>query len=135
MKFRPHLPSDCPPDDAIPTSGVVYRLAVDKNFGEKEFLSFREINPDRDLEGISECVMCGISVYTDIEAVKKMLSRVPAKRRKHKKFNFAFKAHLTPKMGKMKNTPSNFHKSHHTWWFPYGEKPWEIFKLVDLSKD
>ena len=135
MKWKPHLPPDCPPNDAEPTNGVVYRLAVDENFGEKDFLSFREMFPDGHWNGVSECISCGVSVFTDIEAVEQMISRVPGKKHGRKKFKFAFKAILTSKLGKMKNTPSKFHKSHHTWWIPYGEKPWEIFELVDLPKD
>lgn len=34
VQWRKHLPDDCPPEDAIFSNGVVYRLANKPNFDE-----------------------------------------------------------------------------------------------------
>lgn len=123
--WRKHLPDDCPPEDAISTNGLVYRLADKINFDEHDFLSYRELYPSRQWEGVSECVAGGISIYTNIEGVHRLKRRV--KTMKHKPI---LKGFLTPTHGKMKHTPSETHPSHHTWWIPEDETPWDVFKVV-----
>lgn len=136
MKWRDHLPNECPPDDAIPTNGVVYRLASRKNFDESDFLSYREMYPDGHWDGVPECIACGLSVFTEIAGIERLLRRVPGKKRsKSHKVKKVIEGKLTPKHGKMKNTPSTTHKSHHTWWIPVGEEPWKVFRLIELPED
>ena len=130
MRWKPHLPNDCPPEDADLTSGQVYRLADKADFDEHDFLSYRELYPERQWEGVTECVAGGISVYTDIEGIRQLRRRVKSMRRKK-----VISGILTPNHGKMKHTPSETHPSHHTWWIPTDEKPWRAFQLVQLNED
>jgi hypothetical protein len=130
MQWRKHLPDDCPPEDAIPTIGQVYRLADKNNFDENDFLSHRELHPEREWEGVSECVAGGISVYTELEGILRLRRRVKSMRRKK-----VISGVLEPKHGKMKHTPSETHPSHHTWWIPLDEKPWRVFRVIELNED
>lgn len=58
MQWKPHLPDDCPPDDAYPTNERVYRLADKADLDEQDFLSYRERYPEREWEGVSEWYLC-----------------------------------------------------------------------------
>jgi hypothetical protein len=124
-QWREHLPSDCPPEDAISANGLVYRLVDKVNFDEQDFFSYRELYPERQWDGITECVAGGISIYTDIEGIHRLRRRVKSMR--HKKL---IAGQLEPTHGKMKHTPSETHISHHTWWIPLEAKPWEVFELI-----
>ena len=130
MKWRDHLPENCPPDDAIPTNGVVYRFAGRKNFDERDFLSYREIYPEKEYD--SECIASGISIFTERAGIDRLLKRIPAKRRRRKR---VIKGILKPEYGKMKNTPSYTHKSHHTWWLTLETTPWLEFKIIDSEEN
>lgn len=130
MQWKPHLPDDCPPDDAYPTNERVYRLADKADVDEQDFLSYRELYPDRQWEGVSDCVASGISVYTDPEGIRQLQRRVKSMRRKQ-----VISGVLTPNHGKMKHTPSETHPSHHTWWIALGERPWRVFTVIELDKD
>lgn len=125
VQWRKHLPDDCPPEDAIFSNGVVYRLANKPNFDENDFLSYRELYPYRQWDGISECVAGGISIYTDIEGIKRLKRRVKAMRDKP-----ILKGELKENHGKMKNTPSETHPSHHTWWIPIGVDAPALFQVI-----
>jgi hypothetical protein len=132
MKWRGHLPEDCPPEDAIPTEGIVYRLAERTSFDERDFLSKREEYPNKQWDGVPECIAGGVSLYTEIAGIERLWRLIPAKRRKRKK---VIQGNLQAQHGKMKNTPSKLHKSHHTWWIPVDAKPWEEFELIVLKED
>lgn len=127
MNWRDHLPDGCPPDDALPAHGLVYRLVNKINFDSKDFLSRREEKPDGEWD-VSECVAGGVSIYTELHGIKRLQEMVPAMRRKK-----ITKGILDAKHGKMKNTPSQTHSSHYTWWIPTDSQPWKVFQLVNLS--
>ncbi|MDZ4763892.1 MAG: hypothetical protein SGI73_05015 [Chloroflexota bacterium] len=127
MKWRPHLPDDCPPENAAPTTGTVYRLAYKADFNEKDFLSYKE---EGKKWNVAECTASGISVYTEIEGIKQLFRRVKSARRKK-----VLRGVLKPQHGKILNTPSDTHNSHHTWWIPADERPWEAFEVVELPED
>lgn len=123
MIWKKHLPQNCPPDDAVETQGIVYRLVKQRSITPEDFLSYRELNPDK-LYDLSECIVGGISIYTELEGVQKLQSKVPAMKKRK-----IAKGFLQPQHGKMKNTPSETHPSHNTWWIPLDEKPWEVFNV------
>lgn len=127
------MSSDCPPEDALPTNGIVYRLTEKESITDGDFLSYREIYPHKHWDGVPECVACGVSIYTDIAGIERLIKRVPGKKkRKPKKI---IMGSLKPQHGRMKNTPSQTHHSHHTWWIPLDQKPWEIFQFIDLMEN
>lgn len=127
MKFRPHLPDNCPPEDALVTSGTVYRM-VDGDPSAEDFLSFRELKPDKAYP--SECVAGGLSVYADAEGIRRLRARIPRFRRMS-----VATGELNTTHGKMKNTPSRLHESHHTWWLAINIKPWTFFSLVTIEDE
>ena len=127
MKFRSHVPENCPPEDAEASSGQVYRM-VKENPSPEDFLSFRELKPGKAYP--SECIASGLSVYTDAEGVRRLRSRVP----RFRKMNVAI-GMLDENHGKMKNTPSNMHESHHTWWLTEKLEPWTFFGLVNIEDE
>lgn len=127
MNFRPHLPDNCPPEDAQSSSGTVYRMVTDKP-SNQDFLSFRELKPQKSYP--SDCIASGLSTYTDPEGVRRLQSRVP----RFRKMKVA-KANLDESHGKMKNTPSNLHISHHTWWLEKDSEPWLDFNLVNIEDE
>jgi hypothetical protein len=126
MRFRSHLPNDCPPEDAKGTIGVVYRMIDGDTPESKDFLSFRELNPTKSYP--SDCIASGLSVYTQPEGIRQLRSRVP----RFRKMKVA-QGNLQPEHGKMKNTPSNLHLSHHTWWIADDCEPATFFAVVEFE--
>jgi len=98
MKYRPHLPDDCPPKDAKSVFSFVYRMISGEVPVPEDFLSFRELKPDKSYP--SDCIASGLSVYTEIEGIKRLKRRIPRFRKMK-----AAKANLNPEHGTMKNTP------------------------------
>ena len=127
MKFRSHIPENCPPEDADVSSGSAYRM-VKGDPSPEDFLSFRELKPDKAYP--SECIASGLSVYTDAEGIRRLRSRVP----RFRKMNVAI-GKLDENHGKMKNTPSNMHESHHTWWLAEDIEPWKFFAVVIIEDE
>jgi hypothetical protein len=78
---------------------------------------------------ITECQAYGTSVFPTLDAVKNMLCRVPALRKKK-----IARGELNSDFGRIQNTPSQNDKSHHTWWISEGSEPWKVFKIIDLGK-
>lgn len=108
MTWPDHFPENCPPEEAIPASGLVYRLLKDDHIQPWDFLSHRERFPNKNFF-LPECQVCGLSVYLDIEGVRKMQRRVSSMRGKKLCYGT-----LTPEMGAMK--PTGHEISHRTWW-------------------
>lgn len=111
MKFRSHIPENCPPEDARMSSGQVYRMVKEAPSPE-DFLSFRELKPDK---AYLCCFVC---------------LRVP----RFRKMNVAL-GELDENQGKMKNTPSRLHESHHTWWLAEDIEPWTFFAVVNIEDE
>jgi hypothetical protein len=127
MKFRNHLPSQCPPSDAIPAAVEVYYLVSDPPT-ENDFLSIRERNPNKDKydDPNIECQCCGLSVFPDRNGVE--LAKNVSRSLKNKK---VAKGNLSEESGKLKNTPSrNTGDTHHTWWPNREVKVCQLFAII-----
>lgn len=63
--FREQLPCDCPPEEAweIVTRTIMYRLIKGDTPTTEDFHSFRKLNPNAKVKGVSECQIRGLSVY------------------------------------------------------------------------
>jgi hypothetical protein len=70
MGWPDFFPEACPPEEAEPTFGDVYRLVQKKIPSQKDFLSHRERWPDKKFDQ-PECIVCGISVYRKTDDVKR----------------------------------------------------------------
>lgn len=99
---------DCPPPDAEPCLGDVYRLVESASPTESDFVSHFERYPGRDWND-QECIARGLSVCLTFEAAARLRKRIKA-----------FAAHkvalasIAPAIGVIKQTGSN--PDHHTWW-------------------
>ena len=110
MSYRDSLPAGCPPDAAeeIAAPRAVYRLVRSDPPTPDDFLSQRQENPSKVFSGISECVVCGLSVFADKnDAVAK------AQKLQHLKNRKICRVTLTAGAGRIQPT---FQPSHHTWW-------------------
>ncbi|RUT06554.1 hypothetical protein DSM106972_028110 [Dulcicalothrix desertica PCC 7102] len=132
MKFRDHLPHDCPPEDAKEASGNVYMLVNDNTPKPEDFLSKREKHQDKPPfePNEVECRACGLSVYTEISDLLNTRSR----HRGFRKMKPAL-GKLTSEHGVIKHTPSHDSPTHHTWWIFNEATPWKIFKVINLSTE
>lgn len=110
MPWPDFYPDDCPPEDAEPASGEVYRMIRGRTPQEKDFKSYQEMRgPDAEFSQ-PECVVCGISVYTDIEDISRMRARLQQRVPKLRERKFIAKGILNSSLGKI--LPTNNTKSH-----------------------
>ena len=75
MKFRETLPSGCPPPAAeeILVPRDVFRLVRKNPPSNKDFASQRQLKPERDFFGVTECQARGISIHADRLDSKRIL--------------------------------------------------------------
>ena len=131
MQWPDYFPDDCPPQDAQPATGEVYRL-VKKNLPEsKDFIPLREKKTSEDFDE-RECQVCGLSVFRSFEDAVKMKNR-----ERGMKNRLIAKGTLSPHLGKIKRTPSSkpYGQSHHTWWVPTEVEPWSVFHVVQIPQE
>ncbi len=114
-----NLPPGCPPDEAQPCLGEIFRLVPSAPIDEAGFVSHFERYPGR--EWRDECAARGLSVFLTLEAVAKLRKRVKGFR-DHK---IAF-ATLAAPVGVMKQTGN---AEHHTWWPEDGVDLPSLFNL------
>ena len=124
MQWSDHFPTNCPPKDAKPASGDVFRLVKKNLITNKDFITLAQRKSDEDY-GKDQCKACGVSVYRDINDARKMRKRVRPMRKKK-----IAKGTLRPNLGYILDTPSFHEKTHITWWVPVGVKPQSIFSVV-----
>lgn len=108
--YREELPEGCPPDDATDIVGetVVYRMLDSNPATDKDFDSWRTLNPDSECpDGVCECRARGVSVRNE-EAASRRLQKLP-------KFKNCFIGKLTLDVGagKIKKTGG---RAHYDWW-------------------
>jgi hypothetical protein len=110
MSYRDSLPASCPPDAAeeIAAPWVVYRLVRTDPPTPNDFLSKRQENPSKVVPGVTECQMCGLSVFVDKQDVVAKALKLP-----HLKNRKICQVMLTAGAGRIQQT---FQASHHTWW-------------------
>lgn len=108
-KWFETLPEQCPPFDANKCSGCFYRIAQGNPATSADFFSQRMLQPDKVFigAGIDECIVRSISLFADIDDVKKRL-KLP----KFRNANIALVT-LQQEDGVMKKT---FGGSHYSWW-------------------
>ena len=128
MEWPHFYPVNCPPTEAEPASGKVYRLVRTDPPQAEGFKSLFEENPRRfrNEPNITICIACGLSVHTDPQDSERLKNRV----RKFKNRQVA-EGELNPTFGMIQHTPSSRFKSHHTWWIPIGAEPWVVFNIVN----
>lgn len=121
-RFSDHLPKDCPPHEAEPVAGEVYRGIKKGRLRAEDFLSHRE-------QGIrcsgDECLCCGLSVWVDLRAAKHAVSMIPYMR----KWKIA-KASLSPRHGVIKHTPEH-QPDHYTYWPDKRNDCCQLFSIID----
>jgi hypothetical protein len=110
MSFRDSLPAGCPPDAAeeIATPREVFRLVPADPPSLADFKSQRQENPNKRFPGVSECVVCGISVFGDKHDAVAKAQKLP-RLRNHK----VCRVTLIAGAGRIQPT---FQPSHQTWW-------------------
>jgi hypothetical protein len=109
-----YFPSDCPPAEARAAAGTLFR------FGRKNPPSANDLTChwqiyEQHREGFvktgRQCQACGLSVYLDIQAARKVRGLIPGLKKAH-----LYSITLQTADGKLLNTPSNTDPRHHTWW-------------------
>lgn len=127
MEWPDFYPANCPPVEAEPASGTVYRLVQNNPPRAKDFRTPFEENPGR-FNNKPTIKNCGLSVHTDMQdserlhEVTKMIPRF--------KNSQIAEGELNPTLGLIQHTPSSKYKSHHSWWVPIGTEPWVVFKIM-----
>lgn len=109
MSYREPLPEGCPPDDAeeITTSREVFRLVRTNPPTEEDFKSQRAEKPDHDFGKITECQVCGLSVFAQRDD-SHMALKLPSLRGR-----LICRVGLEVGAGSIQRTSR---RSHHTWW-------------------
>ena len=122
MEWPDFYPGNCPPPEAEPASGTVYRLVRHDPPQVEDFKSTWEEFPGRFPEPTIK--NSGVSVYTDPQDIERLKKRIPQLSNRK-----TAKGELNPTLGVIQHTLS-FEKSHHTWWIPIGAEPWLVFKVL-----
>lgn len=123
MRWPDFYPADCPPAEAVPASGTVYRLVKHDPARAEDFKSVFEDNPRR-FKNRPTIKNCGLSVHRDSQDSERLKKRV----RIFKSRRIA-EGKVNPTLGVILNTPSK-EESHHTWWVPLGAEPWLVFDVI-----
>jgi hypothetical protein len=127
--WPPSFPMHCPPLDAKVLALRVY-LLVHSPIDEGDFDSLKmrqpgQIFPTPELE----CQAHGLSVFEQIEHVRRVKSRV-----RRLRDHAIATGQLSPDTGVIKPTSSQFGDSHRTWWIPIGIQAWTLFQIVEPSE-
>jgi len=110
MPFPSEWPEGCPPTDAQPASGEVFRVVKVDPPTADDFLTFQELGkPDSG----KPCEAAGVSVFRDAKDARHYCAKFP-----HLGELIA-KGSLSSSHGAIKSTPRNVGgkpNSHATWW-------------------
>lgn len=109
MNYREPLPEGCPPSESaeITAERVVFRLVRTSPPTDADFRSYRMENPGRVYHGMSECQVCGLSVFSERHACV-MALKLPTQRGKQ-----FCRVTLMDGAGRIQQTGK---PAHHTWW-------------------
>jgi hypothetical protein len=121
MTYFESLPDACPELDAKTHEGVVYRL-VSVPINDSDFLSHRALFPEKTFHA-SECRAMSLSVFTDLDAAKKLLG-LPNNAGKK-----VVAVKLNEHAGVIKRTGKPDH--HHSWW---RSKNFAVLNAVEVTK-
>ena len=122
LQWPDFYPENCPPAEAKPASGTVYRLVKHNPPRLEDFLSTWEEFPGRFPEPTIK--ISGTSVHRDLQDSERLKNRIG-----HLRNRKIAKGKLNPTLGMIQHTPSR-EKSHHTWWIPIGTEPWFVFRVI-----
>jgi len=112
LEWPSFYPVNCPPAEAEPASGTVYRLVQHDPAQAEDFETpWEEYRNQFEPPTIENC---GLSVHTDSQDNEKLKNRI----KKFRKRQIA-EGKLNPTLGVIQRTPS-LEKSHHSWWVPLG---------------
>ncbi len=120
MKYPEYFPKDCPPSDAQSLEIEAYRGCHNETVTRDDFKSYYELG-----KGSNKAEYYGVSLFTDFEEVKVMMS-MPNFRRNHP---FVAKGITKAECGEIKYTGKS-HKSHITWWLYEDATPEINFQIV-----
>lgn len=118
------FPDSCPPTDAVPASGVVYRALLTNPPTEADYRSQAELRPHR---YSGDCQATGLSVFRSLKELKRIMGMPNMKRR----FKYIGEINLQPQMGKIRNTSSNNSSDHCTLWVDVEQKHTIVFNVVE----
>ena len=116
-------PENCPPAEAEPASGTVYRLVKHDTARAEDFKSVFEENP-KGAKKKKTVKIYGLSVHRDLSDSERLKNRA----RKFKNRQIA-EGSLNPTLGMIQHTPS-IEESHHSWWIPFGTEPRLVFNVI-----
>ena len=116
-------PENCPPAEAEPASGTVYRLVKHDPARAEDFKSVFEENPRGAIKKKTVKIY-GLSVHRDLSDSERL-----KKRSKKFKNRQIAKGSFNPTLGMIQHTLS-IEESHHTWWVPVEAKPWTVFNIM-----
>lgn len=118
------LPDECPPDDAASPEGeTYYRMVESFPPTDKDFVSHRELYPNKDFKNVPECVARSCSVFSEYGCCAE-LTKLP--RHKHKR---VVSLELDTSSGVVLRT---FRRQHHySWWRSQNFDPVTLCSLAD----
>jgi hypothetical protein len=121
--FHANLPTGCPPGEAEPVSGEIFRGIRETPISETDFLSHRETGSHCDAP---ECECWGLSVWASMEAVEHARKAIPPIRR----FWYIASGDLGEADGVIKHTPNRRQPQHHTFWRDAERDFADKFKII-----
>lgn len=132
-KWPKHIPSNCPPDEAVPAAGLVYRLVRHNPPEPGDFQSWRD-EAGRDPRDADKSLLCrsfAMSVYSTLSSARRRL-RLFKPRLNKEPFVAIAAGTLRPDIGVMLETGSQDHIS---LWVQLGRHPHRLFsKIVHKEK-
>jgi len=113
LRFDPDIVPNCPPNNAKPASGILYK--VTKGFPPEQNDFDSDVERKAKNHDPTKCDCWGCSVWVDAEGVNTGLNLFQFWKRRH-----VVAAHVCATDGVLKHTPSNSQPRHHTFWKTYG---------------
>jgi hypothetical protein len=127
--FPSYFPPGCPPADAEPADGVVYRVTKNDPPLSEDFLSIHEIGrqPKYGLRKKHQCQRLALSVYRTLTDVMRHLEMFPATG------TLIAVGVLDASCGKTKPTPAKERPTHTSWWCFEGIERSKSFKIYEVA--
>lgn len=121
------FPESCPPSDAEPSSGTVFRLVAGDPPNVADFDSVYSMKPARFKDRMDGelCLSMGLSVFDSIGDAERLRKSLPPFK------NHSIALGTIAGSGLMKSTPSASNKTHKTWWRPNDDVQWTSFEVQE----
>ena len=113
LTYHPDIIDSCPPADAVPAVGPIYRKIAGKTAVPEDFdsdVEAKKTNADH-----ADCECWGCSIWCDEDAVALALDLFPYWKKKH-----IVVGTPTDQHGVVKHTPSGPQPNHYTFWRAFG---------------